>query len=325
MQTESTPFIFWVAFHVGVVIVLAIDLFVFHREAKPVTLREAGIWSTVWVALSLCFNAFVWHWKGSQKGMEFLTGYIIEYSLSMDNILVFVVVISYFRVPAQYQHRVLLWGVFGAFVLRGLMIGLGVALVTRFHWILYLFGLFLVVTGIKMLFHQDEEVELEKNLILRCCRKCMPVTNTYDREHFITRVKGRMMFTPLMLVLVVLNFIDLVFAVDSIPAIFAITNDVFIMYTSNICAVLGLRSMYFLLANVVHRFIYLKAGLALVLTFIGVKMLVADFWKVPISLSLVLVLGILFVSIAASLWVSRRRAVASDKQVALKEPGSKSE
>lgn len=302
----DTPFLFWVLFHVAVFSVLAIDLFFFHREARPVTLKEAASWTCAWVTLSLLFNAFIFHWKGRESGMEFLTGYLIEYSLSMDNILVFVVVMGYFRVPAKYQHRVLLWGVLGAFVLRGMMIGLGVALVHRFHWVLYLFGVFLVVTGLKMLFHREEEVELEKNLMLRWCRRLLPISPVYDGERFITRVNGRRMFTPLALVLVFLNFIDLIFAVDSIPAIFAITTDPFIVYTSNICAVLGLRSLYFLLANVIQRFVYLKAGLAIVLAVIGVKMLIEDFWKMPTALSLGLVLGILALSIVASLLSKRK-------------------
>ena len=300
---EPTPLLFWVAFHAGVIAVLALDLFMFHKKSHTVSVKEASAWTAVWVTLSLLFNAWVWQSKGGQAGIEFLTGYVIEYSLSMDNILVFVVVMSYFRVPAQYQHRLLVWGVLGAFVLRGLMIGLGVAIVTRFHWVLYLFGAFLLCTGIKMIFHKEEEIELEKNLVLRLCRRFMSVTPDYFEDKFLARHDGRTMFTPLALVLVVLNFIDLVFAVDSIPAIFAVTTDPFIVYTSNICAVLGLRSLYFLIAHVVHRFIYLKFGLSLVLSLIGVKMLIADLWKMPTWMSLSAVVGILTVSILTSLLV----------------------
>jgi len=305
---QHTPFIFWVLFHIAVLIVLAFDLLVFHREAKPVTLREAATWTAIWVSLSLCFNALVWHWKGAEKGVEFLTGYVIEYSLSVDNIFVFVLVFTYFRVPPQYQHRVLFWGVLGALLMRGTMIAFGVVLVNAFHWVLYLFGAFLVFTGMKMLFHKGVEVHPEANPLLGFCRRFFPICARYEGARFVVKTEGKWMLTPLALVLVVVESTDLVFAVDSIPAIFAITTDPFIVYTSNVCAVLGLRSLYFLLANMVNRFVYLQTGLGFVLTFIGAKMLIADFWKMPTWMSLGAVVLILTVSIVASLLVSRKSA-----------------
>jgi len=304
----ETPLSFWIAFHVGVLIVISIDLFMF-RKAHAVALREALIWSVVWVVLSLGFNGLVWHRMGSEKALEFFTGYIIEYSLSVDNILVFVLILSYFRVPPEYQHRVLFWGIFGAIVLRGMMIALGVALVERFEWILYIFGAFLLFTGIKILVQKEEHVDLEKNPVLRLCRRFLPVTPDYVGAKFFVRRDGRWFLTPLALVLIFVDFIDLVFAVDSIPAIFAITKDSFIIYTSNICAILGLRSLYFLLGGIIHKFIYLKTGLAIVLAMIGVKMLIVDFWHMPTALSLVLVALILGASVVASMLAIRRKKV----------------
>ncbi len=302
----DTPLKFWIAFHLGVFAILAIDL---GRKARAVSFREAAAWSIAWVVLSLGFNVLVWHWKGPERGLEFLTGYLIEYSLSVDNILVFVLVLTYFRVPPEYQHRVLFWGVLGAIVLRGVMIALGVVLVRRFHWVLYLFGAFLMVTGLRMIFHKAETEDLEKNGVLRFCRRALPVTREYDGARFLVRQGGRWILTPLALVLVFVDLMDVVFAVDSIPAIFAITRDSFIIYTSNICAILGLRSLYFLLAGVVEKFIYLKTGLALVLGFIGAKMLVADFVTIPTWASLATVAIILAVAIIASLRVDGGRAM----------------
>ena len=299
----ETPLIFWIAFHVGVFAVLAVDL---CRKPGAVSYREAGIWSAIWVALSLGFNAVVWRLKGPDKALEFLTGYLVEYSLSVDNVLVFVLVMEYFRVPAAYQHRVLFWGVFGAIVLRGAMIAVGVVLVHQFQWVLYVFGAFLVFTGIKMFFSGDEGVDLENNGILRWCKRIMPVTHDYVGAKFIVRNGAFWAFTPLALVLVFVDFIDIVFAVDSIPAIFAITQDSFIVYTSNICAILGLRSLYFLISGAVRRLVFLKMGLAIVLSFIGMKMLVAHWWTLPTWVALLAVALILGVSAITSL-VSERR------------------
>ena len=295
---------FWVAFNLGVLLLLAIDLFVLHRKPRAVSFRESAVMSLVWVCLSLGFNALVWHWMGPAKGLEFFTGYLIEYALSVDNIFVFIMIFSYFKVPAIYQHRVLLWGILGALAMRGAMIALGVQLVTRFSWSLYFFGAFLVFTGIKMFF-KSEEIEVE-NAAVRICRKLMPITPDYHDSHFFVRLNGAWAMTPLALVLVVIDVMDLIFAVDSIPAIFAVTTDSFIVYTSNICAILGLRSLYFLLAKLADRFIYLQYGLAAVLTFIGLKMVGAGFFHIGIAASLVVVAICLGTAILASVYATRK-------------------
>ncbi|MEI6351763.1 MAG: TerC family protein [Verrucomicrobiota bacterium] len=295
---------FW-AFNAGVLFLLALDLLVFHRKARSVTLREAVGWSLLWVCLSLAFNGVVWHLKGETKALEFLTGYCIEYALSMDNIFVFSVIFSYFRVHPSNQHRVLFWGILGAIFLRGIMITLGVQVVTRFSWTLYIFGAFLLVTGIKMIFDTEEIVDLEKNLVLKLCRRWMRVTPDYHGSKFFLRHHGVSMITPLALVLILIEMMDLVFAVDSIPAVFSVTRDPFIVYTSNICAILGLRSMYFLLAHCVDRFTYLKYGLAAVLSFIGAKMLLVHFIEIPIGLSLAIVAGCLLSSVLGSLLLTK--------------------
>ncbi|MBA3273818.1 MAG: TerC family protein [Chthoniobacterales bacterium] len=301
------PVWFWIAFHIGVFVVLAIDLFGFNRKAHVVTIREATIWSVVWVLLSLGFNLLVWHLKGGHAALDFLTAYLIEYSLSVDNIFVFVLIFSYFKVRRKYQHRVLVWGILGALVMRGLMIWLGVALVARFHWVLYLFGAFLLITGIRMLTSHGEEIDLERNFVLRICRRWMRITPDYHEQRFIVKHEGQWMLTPLMLVLIVIDIMDLIFAVDSIPAVFAITQDEFIIYTSNICAILGLRSLYFVLAHVIDRFIYLKTGLAIVLGFVGAKMIGAKFLHIPNWTSLVVIVSVLGVTIYASMRATRGR------------------
>ncbi|MBA2623516.1 MAG: TerC family protein [Chthoniobacterales bacterium] len=304
---RPVPVWFWIAFHVGVFVVLAIDLVGFNRKAHAVTIREATIWSIVWVLLSLSFNLLVWRLKGPQAALDFFTGYVIEYSLSVDNIFVFVLIFTYFQVRAKYQHRVLVWGIIGALIMRGIMIWLGVALVERFHWILYIFGAFLLITGIRMLVSKGEEIDLESNFVLRLCRRWMRVTPEYHGEKFIVKQQGQWMLTPLALVLIVVDIMDLVFAVDSIPAVFAITQDEFIIYTSNICAILGLRSLYFVLAHVVDRFIYLKTGLALVLGFVGLKMISADVFHVPNWFSLAVIVTTLTITIVLSMRATRGR------------------
>src|SRR6188768_2992571 len=260
---------------------LAIDLGVFHRSAHEVPVKEAAIWSVVWVALALGFNYGVYHFMGEQAGLEFLAGYLIEKALSVDNIFVFVLIFTYFRVPPKYQHRVLVWGIIGALLMRGIMIGVGVALVERFHFVLYIFGAFLVITGFRMLVSKGEEIDLERNFVLRLARRFMRVTSEYHGSKFLVKTNGAWMLTPLALVLLCIESMDLVFAVDSIPAVFAITRDQFIIYTSNVCAILGLRSLYFVLAHVIDRFIYLKVGLAIVLSFVGIKMIISDFFHIP--------------------------------------------
>ena len=301
------PLWFWIAFHIGVFIVLAIDLVGFNRKAHVITIREATIWSVVWVTLSLSFNVLVWHLKGPQAALEFFTGYLIEYSLSVDNIFVFVLIFTYFQVPKKYQHRVLVWGIIGALIMRGVMIGVGVALVERFHFVLYLFGAFLLITGIRMMLSKGEEIELESNFMLKFARRWVRVTPEYHGQKFLVKVGDAWMLTPLALVVLCIESMDLVFAVDSIPAVFAITRDQFIIYTSNVCAILGLRSLYFVLAHVIDRFIYLKTGLAIVLSFVGIKMLIADLYKIPIWASLGFIISVLAATITGSMLATRGR------------------
>jgi tellurite resistance protein TerC len=298
---------FWVAFHVGVFIALAVDLISFKRRNRELSMRAAVQRSFIWIVLSLAFNLLVWKSKGDEAGLDFLTGYVIEYSLSVDNIFVFVLIFAYFRVPPRSQHRVLVWGILGALVMRGVMIWLGVTLVERFHFVLYIFGAFLVLTGLRMLFDRDAKMDFEKNFFMRWCRRLLPITKEFHGRRFAIRIDGRLKFTPLLLVLLLVDVMDLIFAVDSIPAVFAITTDQFIVYTSNICAILGLRSLYFLLARMMDRFIYLKSGLALILFFVGTKMIVAHRFPIPNWISLLVILLILTITISVSLAATKRR------------------
>lgn len=292
----------WIGFNVFVLAMLALDLGVFHRHAHVVSLKESLIWTAVWVALALVFNVGVWHFGGSQKGLEFLTGYLIEKSLSVDNVFVFALLFSYFAVPALYQHKVLFWGILGALVMRAIMIAVGAALITKFTWIIYVFGAFLILTGIKMIVKRDEEIHPERNPVVRWFKKLMPVTSDYRGDHFFVVENGRRWATPLFVVLLLVEISDLIFAVDSIPAIFAVTKDPFIVYTSNVFAILGLRSLYFALAGVMDKFHYLKVGLGVVLTFVGVKMMLAHTaYKIDTLLALGIVVGVLAVSVIASL------------------------
>ncbi len=307
----------WIGFNLFVLAMLALDLGVFHRKSHEVSTKEALIWSIVWISLSLLFNAviyFFWDrmmpnstYTNSEAGLAFLTGYLIEKALSVDNIFVFILIFSFFAVPAAYQHRVLFWGIIGALVMRGAMIFAGAALLKEFHWVIYIFGAFLIFTGIRMAIHRDEEVHPDQNPVVKLFRKLMPVTKSYEGDKFFIRRAGTIMATPLFLVLLIVESTDLVFAVDSIPAIFAVTQEPFIVYTSNIFAILGLRALYFLLANVMDKFQYLKLGLSAVLTFVGVKMVIVDFYKIPVGVSLGVVAGILTVSIVASLWNTKRQ------------------
>ncbi len=295
----------WIGFTVLVVVMLAVDLLVFHRQAHEVALREAVAWSVVWVVTALLFGAGVWAFLGPQAGLEYFTGYLIEKALSVDNIFVFVLIFTLFGVPARYQHRVLFWGILGALLMRGVMIGAGAYLVHQFHWILYVFGAFLVLTGVRMATGPEREIDPAGNPMIHLVRRFMPVTPGYRGQKFFVReeVGGRLQWaaTPLFVVLVLVESTDVVFAVDSIPAIFAITQDPFIVYSSNIFAILGLRALYFVLADVVHRFHYLRAGLSLVLVFVGTKMLVAGFYKIPVAVSLGVIATVLTVSVVASL------------------------
>ena len=298
---QITPW-YWAGFILFVLICLALDLGVFHRRAHVVKFREALGWTSIWVVLALLFAGALVKLRGADRATEFLTGYLIELSLSMDNVFVMALIFSYFRVPSEYQHRLLFWGILGALVMRGLMIGAGAVLIARFHWTLYLFGAFLVYSGIKMLFSKEEGVHPEKNLVLRLARKFYPVTHEFDGQKFVTTLNGQRALTPFALVLIMVETTDLIFALDSIPAIFAVTQDPFIVFTSNVFAILGLRSLYFVLAGAIQYFRYLKFGLSLVLVFIGGKML-ADIWgfKLANSLSLLIVAGIILLSILLSL------------------------
>jgi len=299
----------WVGF-VGVVLVfLALDLGVFHREAHVVKFKEALGWTAVWFTLSILFSGLLWRWQGRDHAIEFLTGYIIELSLSMDNVFVIAVIFTYFRVPLEYQHRVLFWGILGALVMRGVMIGLGAALIRRFDWLLYVLGAFLILTGIKMIFAGDHAPHPEKNPLIRLARRFFPVTHDFVGQKFVTQLDGRTALTPLALVLLMVETTDLVFAVDSIPAIFAVTQKPFIVFTSNVCAILGLRSLYFVLAGAIGYFRYLKVGLSLVLSFIGCKMLIRV-WHIEIStpMSLAIVAAVVLTSVVFSIVVGRRDA-----------------
>lgn len=300
IESVGTPAL-WIGFLVFVLGMLALDLGVFHRSAHEVRTKEALTWSLVWVSLALVFNVGLWWMFGEQRALEFLTGYVIEKSLAVDNIFVFIVIFAYFKVPAIYQHRVLFWGILGALVMRALFIGLGAVLLAKFHWVIYIFGGILVVTAIKMLVQKEGDQDPGDNPAVKLFRRFVPMTQEYRGAAFLVRENGKWLATPLLLVLVVLEFTDLVFAVDSIPAIFAVTGDPFIVFTSNIFAILGLRAMFFLLAGVMGKFHYLKIGLAFVLGFVGFKMLLMDVYKIPILLSLGIIALILTTSIVVSL------------------------
>lgn len=302
MELESigTP-ILWIGFTLFVLAMLALDLGVFHRRAHEVRTREALLWTFVWVVLALLFNVGVYLWFGSERALEFLTGYLIEKALSVDNIFVFLVIFSYFTVPAVLQHRVLFWGILGALIMRVIFIVFGAALLQEFHWVIYVFGGFLVFTGVRLFFQRESEVHPERNPVVRLFQRVVPSVSDYRNSRFTVVEAGKRRATPLLLVLVVVEATDIVFAVDSIPAIFAITLDPFIVYTSNIFAILGLRALYFVLADVMGKFHYLKVGLSLVLVFVGAKMLIAEFYKVPITVSLGVVAALLGGSVVASL------------------------
>jgi tellurite resistance protein TerC len=309
MESIGTPWM-WFGFLAFVLAMLALDLGVFHREARKVSLKEAAAWSAVWVACALAFNALLWQGFGAQKGMEFLAGYLIEKALSVDNIFVFMLIFSTFSVPEEYQHRVLFWGILGALVMRAVFVGLGAALLAQFHWILYLFGAFLLVTGAKMLLHRDAAFDPRSNPVFRFFSTWIPTVETPSGPAFTVVRQGKRYATPLLLVLVAVELTDVVFAVDSVPAIFAVTADPFIVFTSNIFAILGLRSLYFLLAGVVGQFHFLKVGLSLVLVFVGLKMLAVDLYKVPVAWSLGVIALLVGGSIVASLAWPRRQEVA---------------
>jgi tellurite resistance protein TerC len=306
MEGEITVW-HWSGFIAAVIVFLALDLGVFHRSAREVRFREALAWTCLWVLMALSFGFWIYRAKSEQAGLEFLTGYLIELSLSMDNVFVIALIFGYFGVPLRFQHRVLFWGILGAIVMRGVMILAGAALIRHFHWLLYVLGVFLVITGIRMLLGGETKVEPEKNVVLRLARRFFPISNDFDGQKFVTVLHGQRMLTPMAMVLIMVETTDLVFALDSIPAIFAITRDEFIVFTSNVFAILGLRSLYFALAGAIAYFRYLKVGLSLVLVFIGVKMLLG-IWdlKIHITWALAVVGSILALSVIASIWASAR-------------------
>ncbi|PYJ51321.1 MAG: hypothetical protein DME87_03770 [Verrucomicrobia bacterium] len=310
----TTSIWFWIAFHIGVFIALTVDLVSFKRRDRELSMRAAAQRSVLWVILSLCFSLVVWRLKGPQHGVDFLTGYLVEYSLSVDNIFVFVLIFAYFHVPPRAQHRALVWGIVGALVMRGVMIWCGIALVQRFYFVLYLFGLFLLVTSFRMFFGKHMRRDFGESWVMRLCRRVFPITKDFYNEHFKAHVNGRWMLTPLALALIVIDVMDLIFAVDSIPAVFAITRDPFIVYTSNVCAIIGLRSLYFLLARLMDRFIYLQTGIAVILGFVGIKMIVADFYPISNWLSLGFIIIVLAVTITISMIVAQNRVANGDRK-----------
>jgi tellurite resistance protein TerC len=297
----SNELMIWVGFHIFVFLMLALDLGVFHRKAHVIHIKEALAWSAVWIVLALIFDGIIYFWRGPDVALQFLTGYLIEKSLSVDNIFVFLLLFTYFRVTPLYQHQVLFWGIIGALIMRAIFIAAGVTLIAKFHWVIYLFGGFLVLTGIKMALQKEEEINPDQNPILKLVRRWIPITDQYEGKKFFVKKDGRLYATPLFVVLIVVETTDLIFAVDSIPAILSITLDPFIVYTSNVFAILGLRALYFAVAGLMQLFHYLHYGLSGILVFVGVKMLMTDLYHVPVGMALGVIAGILFLSIVASL------------------------
>jgi tellurite resistance protein TerC len=315
----SIQVLLWVIFNIFVVTMLALDLGVFHRKAHAVHVREALVWCALWITLALLFNLGIYVRLGSEPALEFLTGYLLEYSLSVDNIFVFLMLFTYFRVPYLHQHKVLFWGILGALIMRATFILVGVTLIQKFHWVIYIMGGFLILTGIKMATQKDVEIHPERNPVLRLFRRVMPVTETYEDDRFFVRRSGRLFATPLFIVLLVVETTDVIFAVDSIPAILAITLDPFIVYTSNVFAILGLRALYFALAGIMRLFHYLPYGLSVILVFVGVKMLLVDIYKIPIGIALGTVAAILVISVIASIMYPPKMEVIPS---AAEPPGS---
>jgi tellurite resistance protein TerC len=300
---------FWVIFNAFVLMMLALDLGVFHKKLHVVSVKEALTWSGIWIFLALCFNGFIYFAFGETKAMEFFTGYVIEKALSVDNIFVFVLIFTYFQIPSIYQHKVLFWGIIGALIMRVIFIFAGVALLEKFHWTIYIFGAILILTGIKMLFDKDKKMEPEKNPVIKLFRKFIPTTNELQGDKFFIKENHKSVATPLFVSLMMIEITDLIFAVDSIPAILAVTQDHFIVYTSNVFAILGLRSLYFALSNIIERFKYLAVGLAIILVFVGIKMVLIDFYKIPIHFSLLIIFTIIVLSVVISLIKTKKPKV----------------
>ncbi|MEY4930970.1 MAG: hypothetical protein RI909_1694 [Bacteroidota bacterium] len=296
----------WISFNAFVLLMLALDLGVFHRKSKEVKIKEALLWTCLWISLAFVFNVFVYYQFGEEKAFEFFTGYLIEKSLSVDNIFVIILIFSYFNVPSSYQHKVLFWGILGALVLRVIFILAGVELIHKFHWVIYIFGAFLVYTGIRITTQGDIKIDPDKNPLVKLVRKIFPVTSAFEGDQFFVRREGLLWATPLFLVVIVIEATDLVFAVDSIPAILSISDDAFIVYTSNVFAILGLRSLYFAVAGIEKYFIYLKYGLSAILIFVGLKMCLADIYKVPIEISLAFIVLTLAMSVLASIAMQKK-------------------
>lgn len=305
----ETPILFWIIFNAFVFIMLALDLGVFHRKSHEISVKEALSWTFVWIFLALSFNLILYFWRGQQQALEYFTGYLVEKALSVDNIFVFIMIFKYFQIPTKYQHKVLFWGIIGALIMRVLFIFAGVALLERFHFTIYIFGALLVFTGIKMFNHSNSKIDPDKNPVVKFFKKFMPVSQTLDEDKFFTKIDGRTFATPLFLVLILIETTDLIFAVDSIPAILAITQDQFIVYTSNVFAILGLRSLFFALAGIIHRFWLLSYGSAIVLVFVGIKMILIDFYKIPIEWSLLFITTTISASIFLSLRFKQKNSI----------------
>ncbi|HIC90460.1 MAG TPA: TerC family protein [Syntrophaceae bacterium] len=297
----SSQILQWVIFNIFVLAMLALDLGVFHRKAHVIKFKEALAWSAIWIALALIFNVGIYFWRGPETALEFLTGYLIEKSLSVDNLFVFLLIFSYFGMPPLYQHKVLFWGILGALIMRAIFIATGVTLIRKFHWVIYIFGVFLILTGIRIALQKDKEIHPERNPVLRLLRRFMPITERYEDGRFLVKREGQYLATPLLIVLLVVETTDIIFAVDSIPAILAITLDPFIVYTSNVFAILGLRALYFALAGIMQLFHRLHYGLAVILVFVGIKMILADIYKIPVGVALGVVASILLISVIASI------------------------
>jgi len=297
----SNQILLWVGFNIFVLAMLALDLGIFHRRAHIVGIKEALIWSAIWIILALTFNLGIYFWRGPETALEFLTGYLIEKSLSVDNLFVFLMIFSYFNVDSLYQHKVLFWGILGALITRAIFIATGITLIQNFHWVIYVFGAFLILTGVRMAIRKEKKIHPERNPLLKLFRRFMPVTEEYEGEKFFLKRGGRYFATPLFIVLLIVETTDIIFAADSIPAILAITLDPFIVYTSNVFAILGLRALYFALAGMMRLFHHLHYGLSAVLIFVGTKMILADIYKIRVSLALSLIAVILLISIIASM------------------------